>query len=265
MVSTGTSSFKIASAFRGGPIRWLILGGTLLIATIAIGATIMAGNFRERALRNSERELENTVLLLARHFDQQFEDFEVVQKDLIAFMRSGGIATLENYKRRMSGQDIHLMLKSKMDALSYVGGINVFDADGNLINASAAWPAPTVNSADRAYFRTFKSSPHSPEMLVEPVYSRITGAWTTVIARKITGPKGDFLGAIGRGIEPVNFEKFFATGGSSDPADHRHAPPRRHAAAPVIRTSPRTDRARTSRPARPASSRYSNWPRPRPA
>ncbi|MCK1511028.1 EAL domain-containing protein [Bradyrhizobium sp. 190] len=211
MASTGTSSFGIASVFRGGPIRWLILGGTLLIATIAIGATIMAGNFRERALRNSERELENTVLLLARHFDQQLEDFQVVQKDLIAFMRSSGIATPENYKRRMSGHDIHLMLKSKIEALSYVGGINVFDAEGNLINASVAWPAPLVNSADRAFFRTFKSSPQSPEMLVEPVYSRITGVWTTVIARKITGPKGEFLGAIGRGIEPVNFEKFLAT------------------------------------------------------
>ena len=87
MVSTRTS-FRTASAFGGGPIRWLILGGTLLIAAIAIGATLMAGNFRERALRNSERELENTVLLLARHFDQQLEDFQVVQKDLIAFMRS---------------------------------------------------------------------------------------------------------------------------------------------------------------------------------
>src|SRR6266850_784142 len=51
----------------------------------------------------------------------------------------------------------------------------------------------------------------SPDMLVEPVYSRVTGAWTTVIARKVTGPKGEFLGLIGRGIEPVNFEKFFAT------------------------------------------------------
>ena len=48
-------------------------------------------------------------------------------------------------------------------------------------------------------------------MLVEPVYSRITGAWTTVIARKVTGPNGEFLGAIGRGIEPANFEKFFAS------------------------------------------------------
>src|ERR1700682_3970428 len=182
MLSVGTASFKITSVLRGGPIRWLILGGTLLIAAIAIGATVMAGNFRERALQNSERELENTVLLLARHFDQQLEDFEVVQKDLIAFMRSSGIATTENYRRRMSSQEIHLMLKSKMDALAYVGGINVLDADGILINASGAGPVRSVSVADRAYFKTFKSDPKSPDMLMEPVYSRITGAWTTVIA-----------------------------------------------------------------------------------
>src|SRR3954454_11693054 len=211
MASTGINSFKLAPTSRGGPIRWLILGGLLLISAIAIGATLMAGNFRERALRNSERELENTVLLLARHFDQQLGDFEVVQKDLITFMRSSGIATEENYKRRMSSQEIHLMLKSKTDALSYVGGVNVFDADGKLINASAAWPVPAVSVADRPYFKTFKSGPQSPDMLIEPVFSRITGVWTTVIARKVTGPNGEFLGAIGRGIEPINFERFFAS------------------------------------------------------
>src|ERR1700738_1284781 len=135
-MTTNAASLDAKTLMRGGPIRWLILGGLLLISAIAIGATLMAGNFRERALRNSERELENTVLLLARHFDQQLEDFEVVQKDLISFMRSSGIATEENYRRRMSSQEIHLMLKSKMDALSYVGGVNVFDADGRLINAS---------------------------------------------------------------------------------------------------------------------------------
>src|SRR5437762_8656340 len=48
-------------------------------------------------------------------------------------------------------------------------------------------------------------------MLVELVRSRISGAWTTVIARKITGPNGEFLGVIGRGIEPASFEKFFAS------------------------------------------------------
>src|SRR5258707_13490414 len=98
MISIGTATFNLSPAVRGGPIRWLILGGALLIAAIAIGATVMAGNFRERALHNSERELENTVVLLARHFDQQLEDFEAVQKDLIAFMAFSWSATADNYK-----------------------------------------------------------------------------------------------------------------------------------------------------------------------
>ena len=206
-----TASFILKHSIRGGPIRWLILGGVFLIAAITIGTAIITGNFRERALNSSERELENTVLLLARHFDQQLEDFEVIQKDLIAYMRSSGIASREDYKRRMSGQDIHLMLKAKLGALSYVGGVNIFDADGVLINASASWPVPEVRVADRSYFKVFKSDPRSPDMLIEPVYSRITGLWTTVLARKMTGPNGEFLGTSGRGIEPANFEKFFAS------------------------------------------------------
>ena len=211
MTVNGTASFIFKHSIRGGPIRWLVLGGAFLIAAITIGTTIMAGNFRERALNSSERELENTVLLLARHFDQQLEDFEVIQKDLIAYMRSSGITSREDYKRRMSGQDIHLMLKAKLGALSYVGGVNIFDADGVLINASASWPVPEVRVADRSYFKVFKSDPRSPDMLIEPVYSRITGLWTTVIARRMTGPTGEFLGAVGRGIEAANFEKFFAS------------------------------------------------------
>jgi diguanylate cyclase (GGDEF)-like protein len=171
----------------------------------------MAGNFRERALNSSARELENTVSLLARHFDQQLQDFGAIQQDVAAYVQAAGIETSEHYKRRMSSVDIHLMLKAKIDAMSYVGSINLFDADGALINSSRAWPMPAVNVADRPFFKTFKSDPKSPTVLVEPVHSRITGAWTTVLARKLTGPNGEFLGAIGRGIEPASFAKFFAS------------------------------------------------------
>ena len=196
---------------RSGPIRWLVAGGTLLIATIAIGSVLMAQNFRERALRNSSRELENTVLLLAHHFDQQLQDFGVIQKAFVDDVRSIGITTQEQYRSRLSGQDVHQMLRSKIEALPYIGGVNVIDAEGNLINSSTAWPVPKVNVADRAYFRTFKYDPFSPDVLIEPLYSRLSGAWTILVARKIVGPGGEFLGVVGRGIEPANFEKFFAS------------------------------------------------------
>ncbi|PSO28964.1 EAL domain-containing protein [Bradyrhizobium sp. MOS002] len=194
---------------RSGPIRWLVVGGTLLIAAIAVGATLMAENFRERALRNAGRELENTVLMLAHHFDQQLQDFAVIQKDFVDYVRASGITNAADYRKRLAGQDLHRMLRSKIEALPYIGGVNIIDAEGNLINSSAAWPAPNVNVADRAYFQTFRHDPDAPDVLIEPLYSRISGAWTILIVRKIVGPNGEFMGVVGRGIEPANFEKFF--------------------------------------------------------
>jgi hypothetical protein len=170
MTANATTSSNLKASVSGNPIRWLVLGGILLIAAITIGTTVMVGNFRERALNNSKRELENTVLLLARHFDQQLEDFGAIQEDLAGYVQSSGIDDSEHYRRRMSSPDIHLMLKSKIGALSYVGAVNLFDADGVLINSSSLWPVPAINVADRDYFKTFKSDPNSPSLLVEPVH-----------------------------------------------------------------------------------------------
>ena len=194
---------------RSGPIRWLVVGGTLLIAAIAVGATLMAQNFRERALRNAGRELENTVLMLAHHFDQQLQDFAVIQKDFVDYVRASGITKRQTIANASPARTLHRMLRSKIEALPYIGGVNIIDAEGNLINSSTAWPAPNVNVADRAYFQTFRYDPDAPDVLIEPLYSRISGAWTILIVRKIVGPNGEFMGVVGRGIEPANFEKFF--------------------------------------------------------
>ena len=77
------------------PIPRLIAGGTLVILAIAIATAVMVSDLRERALADTERELDNTVLVLANHFDQQFKEFEVVQKELIAYIRSDGITSSE--------------------------------------------------------------------------------------------------------------------------------------------------------------------------
>ncbi len=46
MTVNGTASFIFKHSIRGGPIRWLVLGGAFLIAAITIGTTIVAGNFQ---------------------------------------------------------------------------------------------------------------------------------------------------------------------------------------------------------------------------
>jgi len=199
------------TAVRRGPVLWLILCGGFLIAAIVIGTISMVWEFRESALRNSERELENTVLLLTRHFDQHFEDSDVIARNLIAQMQFSEAASPEVFKRQFSTPEAHQMMRSKVSALSYIGEVFVFDVDGSVINTSGAWPPPAVNIADRAYFNALKTDPRLTVELAGPIRSYFTGNWTNVLAHRLSKPDGTFLGVMARRIDPINFEKFFAS------------------------------------------------------
>ena len=198
-----------AKANGRNPLNLLILGGILLIAAIAVGTSFTIVSFRQRALLNSERELQNTVLLLTRHFDRELGYIDSVQRDLIQRMKLTGIATPEAFQRQVSGEDAHVALQTLVSGASGTARINIFDAEGQLINSSTSWPVLPVNIADRDYFKEFKNNPKSPEVMVSLVHSRFADGWTTVIARKVVGSDGTFLGVISRGMSPASFETFF--------------------------------------------------------
>jgi len=205
---SGANSISYRSAFdRRNPLNWLIVVGVLLIASLVVGTAITVSNFRERALNNSERELENTVLLLARHFDRQLHDFEAIQNDVVRRIERSGVASPEEFRRQVSTERFHANLKGLADGLSDVAGIHVFDANGQLINSSQSWPVAAVNIADQSYFRDFAADDRSPRVRLAPVNG--TAGWTTVIARKVVGPNGQFLGVVSRDMSPANLESFF--------------------------------------------------------
>jgi diguanylate cyclase (GGDEF)-like protein/PAS domain S-box-containing protein len=199
---------RMAAVRSRDPIVWLIICGGLLVVTLVIGTVAMIDGFRERALSNSERELENTVRLLTRHFDQQFEDCDVIATNLIAQMRLAEMPSAEAFRARMSTTETHEMLRSRASVSSYIGSVNIFDADGQLINSTDNWPVSPIDISDRGYFKTFKSDPKAT-VLTSPVLSVFTRRWTTVIAHRLTGPNGVFLGVMARRIDPAAYEKFF--------------------------------------------------------
>src|SRR3954468_20441762 len=110
---------------RRDPIRWLIACGVLLVAAIAVGTAMTISNFRDHALESSERELQNTVLLLARHFDQQFDDLQIPVDDLIKQIHAAGIASPEDFRRELSTRATHLLIKAEVSGSSEIAGINI--------------------------------------------------------------------------------------------------------------------------------------------
>jgi diguanylate cyclase (GGDEF)-like protein/PAS domain S-box-containing protein len=212
MSRIGAATLRRFAVGRGrDPIVWLIICGCLLVAAITLGTMMMVGEFRERAIANSERELQNAVLLLTRHFDQQFEDTEIIAGDIVAQMKVADMTSPEAFREKMATADAHRMLKSKVSVLTYIGDVLIFDADGRLINSSGDWPVPAADISGRAYFHEFKSNPQAESVLTEPVLSVFTHGWTTVIAHRLSGADGVFLGVMARRIDPATYEKFFAS------------------------------------------------------
>ncbi|NPV22105.1 bifunctional diguanylate cyclase/phosphodiesterase [Bradyrhizobium aeschynomenes] len=203
-----TGPERIGTSRWRGPVPWLIACGALLIAAIVVGTIVMASDFRSRTIDNNERELENTVLLLSRHFAQQFEDAETAVSHAIRRMSLGSISSPDEFRARMSQPDIREMLQSQVSGLSYMGDLTVVGADGSFVNWSSNDPLPAINVADRAYFKDLRSASQPNAFVITPVVSRVTSGWATIVAHRLSAANGEFLGLLTRRVDPHTYEKF---------------------------------------------------------
>ena len=186
---------------KSQPIRWLLLTGSMLIAAIGLVTAIFATDLRERALKDKQREMENTVLLLAKHFDQQLEQLALIESGIVSEIRSAGITSREEFDRRMSVYGVHRALSDKKTPLPYVSVLGLSNSEGRVVNSTYSWPAKFVDIADREFFQKLKSLPEAISVLSPPVVGNFTGLWTTVLASRMTGEDGRFSGS---SSEPSN-------------------------------------------------------------
>jgi diguanylate cyclase (GGDEF)-like protein/PAS domain S-box-containing protein len=199
------------AVWRNRPIRYLIFCGALLIAAIVAGTAIMVDNLRDRALFESERELKNTALILAEQIDRTFQAIDLVQRSVIEKIQSLGISSSEDYARRMSSQDVHLMLKASTSGLAQAYAISLINADGRLVNFSRFWPAPDISVADREFFLALKSDPQLASFVSLPGHNRTNGAWTLFLARSVMAANGEFLGLVLGAVELSYFDNLFSS------------------------------------------------------
>jgi diguanylate cyclase (GGDEF)-like protein len=197
---------------RRGPVLALALGGGVLIAAIAIATVVAVSASRERAITSAKREIENNAHLLARHYDQVLGDFAAVQKAVAVEIELEKISSPDAFDRMMSTAAIHRMLASKVTGSTReLVGVNLWNIDGQLLNASQEWPVARRSVAQRKYFNMLKSGAANPSLVVELVTSQFVDGRALVFAQKITSPNGDFLGVITRSLSPKSLETFFAS------------------------------------------------------
>ena len=97
------------------------------------------------------------MLLLARHFDQQIEDFTVIQNDVVAQIRLAGISSPDIFRERMATPEWHEMLRSRGRRILLRRRHQCVRFGGSADQFVRKLAGPKVNVADRAYFNALKS------------------------------------------------------------------------------------------------------------
>jgi hypothetical protein len=169
----------------------------------------LLSNLYNRELVENERRLESLALVLAEQIDRSFQSIELIQTDVIERMQSLGIASAEDFERQMSGYDTHRRLKDKISALPHISAIVLTNPQGKLINFSRSWPIPSLKVFDQDPSEVFKSDPQLTFFVGKPLRGPAIENWVVPIARKFTGPNGEFLGVVLGIVELRYFENVF--------------------------------------------------------
>ena len=146
---------------------------------------------------------------MAEQIDNRFQSTQLVQKTVVERMQNLGVASEEDLERRMSGYDTHQFFKDQIGALPYINAIVLTDAKGKLINFSRSWPIPSIQVPNEEHIAAFKSDPSLTVFVDNPLRSPSSGNWVISIARKFSGPKGEFLGVVLGIIDVQQLEQHF--------------------------------------------------------
>jgi diguanylate cyclase (GGDEF)-like protein len=204
-------SFGLRAAWSARPVRLIVYFGLVLVLAIAIAGATAISKLRDSILANSARQLQNIASVLTEHIERTFEAVTLTQLGFAQQMQALNIASSEDFEKRMSGYDIHLMLKDRILNLRPIHGLVLANAQGKVINASRDRTIPSDSIADQEYFKALQADSALTSYISVPVQSRATGNWAFHIAHRVVGPNGEFIGLIIGALELRYFEQLFAT------------------------------------------------------
>ena len=149
-----------------------------------------------------ERETSNLAVSFVQHADDVVEATYTPLASLIAAVEFDGVD-----QRGLQRLDV------LMDALKAqnpnILDLFVYNADGSWLATSATEPGPSVNNADREYFKAHRASESLEPRIGDPIVSRSTGEWIIPVTRRFNAPDGSFGGVVLASLRSRYFSEFF--------------------------------------------------------
>ncbi|HEX3994244.1 MAG TPA: cache domain-containing protein, partial [Acetobacteraceae bacterium] len=194
---------------RGKPAAMLLAGQIAIGLAIAVTAGLLIMHLRHNALTQATLEQQRLSLILTDQAERALEAVELVQNGLVDQLQRDTVHTPAAFRQYMSGDLMQSELSSRGGMLPQLDAITIVDSHGNLINSSDPILGLAINVADREYFTVLRDDPGRTMFISQPLQNRRNGKWSAYIARKVTGPDGEFLGLILGSMRLRYFEELY--------------------------------------------------------
>jgi PAS domain S-box-containing protein len=191
------------------PSRLLWLAALVLVSITVTAAAMAICGRHEDVFASYQREMNNLRITLAAQAARLVQAVDLVLQETQREVLTNGITDPEQFKQRMATQEFYRFFHARGKNLPQADSISLVDADGMVINGSHSWPYPVFNVSDRDYFQYLREHDDPGVFVSMPVQGKLTGEWIFLLARRIDGPRGEFLGVVLAGIQTRYFEEFY--------------------------------------------------------
>ncbi|RMN12208.1 MULTISPECIES: sensor domain-containing diguanylate cyclase [Pseudomonas syringae group] len=185
------------------PELMLILGSLLSVSAIlAIVASLLLRE-RDDAAQTAARSAANIVRLIDADVMHSAELYDSSLQGMISAWQRSDLKSLSPELRQ-------LVLFDRSTAAAYKGDLVLLDNKGELLADSLSVTPRDDNFSDRSYFRIHAVDP-SLDLHVSTPYKTRWGYkdWCISFSRRLSGPKGEFLGIASAAMRLVYFKNLF--------------------------------------------------------
>ncbi len=189
--------------------RRLNLIGLAVVCMTLMAAVLTIWDLRREAIKTYSEEIENLGVAFAEQTSRTLQAVDLVLDQVKDRVLGSGIETPAQFEQLLSGRKWHQFLTDRLKNLPQADGLVLIDAEGKRINASRRWPGSIADFSDHDFIAYFRLHYEPASFLGMPVKNRTNSGWTIIVARRISGPGGEFLGTIVATIRTDYLEEFY--------------------------------------------------------
>lgn len=189
--------------------RRLNLIGLAVVCMTILAAGLTIWDLRQEAIKIYTEQVENLGVAFAEQTSRTLQAVDLVLDQVKDRVLGSGIESPTQFEQLLSGRKWQQFLADRARNLPQTDALVLIDADGKLINASRRRPVSAAHFSDGDFVAYFRLHDEPTSFLGMPAKNRTNTGWTIIVARRISGSGGEFLGTIIATIRTEYLEEFY--------------------------------------------------------